>query len=206
MPQSHDGDAHLIEFFERAVISCKWSHEQFSSVITNNISFQQLYGAPESFLHLHKEARLELEADNVFLQRESIKEDPFGVQLVAHGRYKNPSSSSQVKAVKSVGNLHAVSGCLNCDDPSSHFAKDFSKPRKFSKTATRMLNYYQQKKAANPVHVVLAELCHQLEKESEADAGENENTDIFHRLVSTLYSSNSVDKNVEILAVKERLG
>lgn len=42
------------------------------------------------------------------------------------------------------------------------------------------------------MHVVLAELCHQLEQEPKADVGENDHMDIFHRLVSSLNSSNSV--------------
>lgn len=170
VPRTFQGDAHRIEFLRHAVIGFPWAHDPLSRIASHQLGFQQLYGELEAALQLDKEARLIMSRDEA--ARSSKSADPIGVNYAGQARYnrsqRNPRPTQRKDPL-------LISGCFNCDDP-NHLIKDCPKPKNIAKATARRLEYYKKKRTANGVHMVLAEICHQLD-DTNAATEESEGED-----------------------------
>lgn len=91
--------------------------------------------------------------------------------------------------------------------------KDCPRTHNLAKAATRRLEYPQKKRANNSVHLVLAELCHQMddhdvEVKAEDAIDDRDDVDIFQHLVTKLGESddtregNDDEDSADILIMK----
>ena len=182
-PSSHRGDAHKLEFLLNAVVGSAWSREPLSRVATHNLSFQQLYGELEAALQLEKETKHAALRDSMTRsssRRFGHDEEIPGILFTGQTRYaKHPSSlgyqnrtgfGKPTKGMKF--DPLSISGCFNCDDP-THVVKNCPKTLNVAKAAAKKLEYYSKKDKMkeHAVHVVLAELCTQLDMEEEGMGG-----------------------------------
>lgn len=58
-----------------------------------------------------------------------------------------------------------IAGCFNCND-TGLLLKDCAKPLNIARAAVRKLHYPTKRKKSNAIHVVLVNLCHQLDDNS----------------------------------------
>lgn len=191
VPISHQGDAHRIEFLRGAVIGYTWSHEPLSRVATQGLTFQQLYGEIEAALQLHKESQLVASRDDAARLQVVQDEGEALINFTGQGRYLKPYRDKNV-GQKSFDPL-SITGCFNCEDP-SHVLKDCPKPLNIAKAAAQKLEYLKKKRTANAVHLVLADICFQMDKTT-SSANIDDDLQIFQSLVAAPTLEQTIDNS-----------
>lgn len=192
VPASHRGDSHKIEFLRNATVGFSWSREPLSRVATHSLTFQMLYGELEAALQLDKEAKLALARDNALGKSIHYDERGLGIHYAGQGRYGNNlryvrtrRKSNARRSIKPVD----IAGWFNCGE-SDHFVKDCKKPMNAAKAAAKKLEYYGRKESMrHPVHLVLADLCQQIDSEppsSDAvpDGESSDDVEIFQAVLA----------------------
>lgn len=190
VPASHHGEAHRIEFLRRAVVGYDWSREPLSRVATHSLTFQQLYGELEAAVQLDKESKLANLQDRASSVGDQGVESDGGIASINYagqGRYSIPTKGRRTSygqgrqigydngSKNKIDPLSLV-GCFNCGEK-SHFARDCTRPKNFAAAAARKIEYLQNKKAPNTIHVVLADLCRQLDTNEREENASEEDTD-----------------------------
>ena len=175
VPQSHRGEAHKVEFLRGAVVGYDWATEPLSRIATHNLSFQMSYGELESALHLAKEGQLARVRDSVSVKTAKNEDDFSGIMYQSQGRYLNRHQGLRTRPPTQ--GYHAqqprqsfgkndplkVMGCFNCGEP-NHCISDCPKAINAAIAAKRRLEYYAKKRQqTSSAHMVLYELCSQLD-------------------------------------------
>lgn len=191
VPASHRGDAHKIEFLRNATVGYTWSHEPLSRVATHGLSFQMLYGELEAALQLDKEAKVAIARDSASSAKYAAV-DEVDIRFAGQGRYgRNPKdvrgrggpSRGSSLSLKTKTNPLDISGCFNCDSP-NHLIGQCPHPKNAAKAAARRLEYYKKKdEKRHAVHLVLADICRQLDlddgvAEEDGDGGDDNGDDV----------------------------
>ena len=65
VPVSHRGNAHMIQFLGNAVVEYEWAAEPLSTIASQGLPFQQLYGELEAAFRLSKEAKIATMRDSM---------------------------------------------------------------------------------------------------------------------------------------------
>lgn len=174
VPSAYRGETHKIEFLRNATVGYDWATQPLSRVATHNLSFQQLYGELEFQLHLAREAKIANVRDKVS-GRSAADQDESNVPGIL---YQGPSRYA--RSQKNLGSWRSsatgrepsdrqkfhpltVMGCFNCDDP-GHMINQCPKPVDLTKAAKRKMEYLSKKTGrTRNAHMVLFELCQQLE-------------------------------------------
>lgn len=127
VPLSHRGDAHRTEFLRKAVIGYGWSREQLSSIATNGLTFQNLYGELESVVQLDRESRVATEKDKVNNLIQNDDDDAVTIKYTGQGRYSKSRPKSQFNHGEKnhLSGPLSLMGCFNCEQP-DHMAKKLS--------------------------------------------------------------------------------
>lgn len=189
VPTSHKGDAHRIEFLRCAVVGYDWSREPLSRVATCGLSFQQLYGELEAAVQLEKESKIAKLRDRATDNARDRSDEAVAINFAGQGRYNYPRHQVHTKKdmQKKKHDPLTVMGCFNCDDP-AHMAKDCPHPKNFAKSAARLLEYHNKKRTPNSVHLVLAQLCNQLDHApsgmDDDSTSSGDDAEIFQSMVS----------------------
>ena len=178
-PASHRGDAHKVEFLRNAVVGSGWSHEPLSRVATHGLSFQQLYGELEAALQLQKEAKQAMLRDAATKTKDLGYDDEVpGILFAGQTRYaKHPSRNRFFRGSRGFSTPSSrprtsfdplsIQGCFNCEDK-THTIRDCPRPINAGKAAANKLDYFRKRKQTGErsVHLVLAQLCQQLDQGS----------------------------------------
>lgn len=206
-PQSHRGDAHKLEFLRKAVVGYSWSHEPLSRVATHQLTFQKLYGELEAPLQLEKEGKLAQVRDSAtntgFFGYDQQLES--SVHYNGQGKYgRHPSHARSIYSSGKSGfqaqsresttfDPLKVAGCFNCGNP-NHMMNKCDKPLNVARAASNRIEYYEKKgKQSNTIHMVLADLCMQLDQShnvvsdrqgGDASVNESDDREIFETLIS----------------------
>lgn len=73
--RQHQGDSHKVEFLRNVVFSMSWSKEPLSTVVTHNLTFQEVYSELEAALQLEKESKIVIFRERAQLRQNVIQRD-----------------------------------------------------------------------------------------------------------------------------------
>lgn len=180
-PTSHKGDAHKIEFLRAAVIFCEWAKEPLSPVEIHRLTYQALCGELEWALQLQKESKIEQ------LRDRATNPIPPSDNTIASINYTEQPKFRRGNPVgKKTGARKSPldkQGRFNCDSL-RHMAKECPRALNFARAAAKKLEHCNKKLKDNAVHLVLADLCRQLEEgEGGSKVDHTDDVNIFVALI-----------------------
>lgn len=93
-------------------------------------------------------------------------EEAVAINFARRGRYILPHQGAHQKrnGPPTRRDPLDVMECFNCDVP-GHMARECNNCRNYDRAAARKLDYHQEKKTPNSLHVVLAHLCRRIDLE-----------------------------------------
>lgn len=86
-------------------------------------------------------------------------------------------------------------GCFNCDGR-DHMAIDCTRPNNYAQAGSRKLEYHQNNRSLNSVHVILAHLCKQLDHETIIPEDETEGPDAYVYIFQSIVGGPNFDDTV----------
>lgn len=189
-PVSHKNDAHRIRFMRLPVSGRLWSHPALQRVASSGLTFQQLYGELESALQLNREG-LSKKTNNSSAQTPTNTEAV--INYAGQGKYRRRNADFKPRHRKKKSSPLDLLGCLNCD-AKDHMARYCSKPLNLPKAAERRLQCMQKKKAENPVHLVLADICMQTTEDAshydeKTDVETGNESQVFQSVVESCFEA-----------------
>lgn len=175
VPPSNRGDAHRVEYLRRAILGQNWARESLTRVVTNALTFQQLYGELEAAVQLDKDSRLASSVERA-KARASEPNIALPIHFTGQGGYRRSNASNRNKPKRSFDQL-SIMGCFNCNDPGHHTNK-CPKPPDHARAAGNKLTYLRKKGTPNAVHVVLAHFWAQMDGDDTSNEVDTETNDV----------------------------
>ena len=155
------------------------------------MTFEELYGELEISLQLEKEAEIAKLRDNIAVhQNKAASDNDWNERIfyTGQGRYARPPSlvNDRGRKADSFGKSSyvpksfdplSIAGCFNCDGR-NHTLSQCPMPLNVKKAAANKLEYYEKKrgKVGGNVHLVLAEICYQLDMSGDGRQSESPDT------------------------------
>lgn len=134
---------------------------------------------------MDKEAKLVMVREKASKDIRDRGEEVTGVGYAGNERYgKHRTLTAGVPTTNAPQSWHPlnISGYFNCDEPPQMLRK-CPLPRNKAQSSDHKLEYFNKKNTANGVHLVLAEICNQLDCDTKGTAYPNGDADIISSLI-----------------------